>query len=153
MRISRRSRSSRRGTNGMTERASHPIAFELEGKKVWVAGHRGMVGSAIVRRLVKESCEIIVVPRTELDLRRQADVEDWLDTTRPDAIFLAAATVGGILANSTRPADFIFDNLAIQTNIIHGALRAGVTKLLFLGSSCIYPRLAPQPINEDALLA
>lgn len=127
-------------------------AFDLSGRKVWVAGHRGMAGASIVRRLAREKCEIVTVPRAELDLRRQAEVEDWLAATRPDAIFLAAATVGGIHANSTRPAEFIHDNLAIQTNIIHGAWRTGVAKLLFLGSSCIYPRLAPQPIREDSLL-
>jgi GDP-L-fucose synthase len=111
-----------------------------------------MVGSAIVRRLESERCQIITATRAELDLRRQADVEGWLAEKRPDAIFLVAATVGGIQANATRPAEFLFDNLAIECNVIHGAWRNKVEKLLFLGSSCIYPKLAPQPIDEDALL-
>ena len=128
-------------------------SYRLEGKRIWVAGHRGMVGSALVRRLATEGCEILTVPRSELDLRRQAEVEVWLRDCRPHAIFLAAATVGGIIANTTRPAEFLFDNLAIQNNIIHGAMLAGVEKLLLLGSSCIYPRLAPQPIPEHALLS
>lgn len=126
--------------------------FSLKGRRVWVAGHRGMAGSAIVRRLASEDCEILTVGRAEVDLRRQAETEDWLAEARPEAVFLAAATVGGILANDTRPAEFLYDNLAIEANIIHGAYKAGVRKLLFLGSSCIYPRLAPQPISEDALL-
>lgn len=126
--------------------------FPLAGKKVWVAGHRGMAGSAIVRRLQSENCEILTAPRADLDLSRQADVEQWLSANRPHAIFLAAATVGGILANATRPAEFLRDNLAIETNVIHAAWQTGVKKLLFLGSSCIYPRLAPQPMKEEALL-
>jgi GDP-L-fucose synthase len=126
--------------------------FSLEGRRIWVAGHRGMAGSAVVRRLARENCEVLTVGRGEVDLRRQADVEAWLDKNRPDAIFLAAATVGGIHANSTRPAEFLYDNLVIETNVIHGAYRVGVKKLLFLGSSCIYPRLAEQPMREDALL-
>ena len=126
--------------------------FELEGKRVWVAGHTGMVGSAILRRLARERCEIITVGRDRLDLRRQADVEDWIADTKPDAVIVAAATVGGILANDTRPAEFLYDNLVIESNIIEAARRSGVRKLLFLGSSCIYPRLAPQPMREDALL-
>jgi GDP-L-fucose synthase len=127
-------------------------AYPLKGKRVWVAGHRGMAGGAIARRLASEGCEILTVGRAEVDLRRQEQVERWLDANRPDAVFVAAATVGGIHANSTRPAEFLYDNLAIETNIIHGAYRAGVSKLLFLGSSCIYPRLASQPITEDQLL-
>jgi GDP-L-fucose synthase len=127
-------------------------AFSLAGKKVWVAGHKGMAGSAIVRRLASEDCEILTADRAALDLQRQADVENWLAANKPDAVFLAAATVGGIMANATRPAEFLHDNLVIETNIIHAAYRAGVTKLLFLGSSCIYPKLAPQPMTEDALL-
>ncbi len=126
--------------------------FSLEGKRVWVAGHRGMAGSAIVRRLEQESCEILTATRQEADLRRQSDAEEWMAANRPDAVFIAAATVGGIHANSTRPAEFIYDNLAIQTNVIHAAWRVGVRKLVFLGSSCIYPRLAEQPMREDALL-
>ncbi|HEU0162387.1 MAG TPA: GDP-L-fucose synthase [Rhizomicrobium sp.] len=127
-------------------------AFSLAGRKVWVAGHKGMAGSAIVRRLASEECEILTVDRAELDLQRQADVEHWMAANRPDAIFLAAATVGGIMANATRPADFLYDNLVIEANIIHAAHQADVRKLLFLGSSCIYPKLAPQPLTEDALL-
>ena len=126
--------------------------YPLAGRRVWVAGHRGMVGAAIVRRLEREDCEVLTVGRETVDLRRQAETEDWLAEARPDAVFLAAATVGGILANDSRPADFMYDNLVIETNIVHGAHKAGVGKLLFLGSSCIYPRMAPQPISEDALL-
>jgi GDP-L-fucose synthase len=127
-------------------------SYALAGKRVWVAGHRGMVGSALVRRLEREGCEIVTVTRTEVDLRRQAEVEDWMASARPHAVFLAAATVGGILANDTRPAEFLYDNLAIETNILHAAWTVRVEKLLYLGSSCIYPRLAPQPMREDALL-
>jgi GDP-L-fucose synthase len=126
--------------------------FPLEGKRVWVAGHRGMVGSALMRRLAREGCEILTVEREKLDLTRQAEVERWLRQARPHAIFQAAARVGGILANSTRPANFIYENLAISTNIIEAAHRQGVAKLMVLGSSCIYPKLAPQPITEEALL-
>ncbi|TDL78244.1 GDP-L-fucose synthase [Palleronia sediminis] len=111
-----------------------------------------MVGSAICRRLASESCEVITATRAELDLKRQADVEAWFDRTRPDAVFLAAAKVGGILANDTAPADFLYDNLMIEANVIHAAHAAGVSKLIFLGSSCIYPRDAAQPMAEDALL-
>jgi len=131
--------------------AGNPI-FNLTGRRVFVAGHRGMVGSALVRRLAREECEILTASRAELDLERQADVEAWLAAKRPSAIFLAAAKVGGIIANDTQPAEFIYENLAIQNHIIEGARRIGVDKLLFLGSSCIYPRLAPQPMAEDALL-
>lgn len=126
--------------------------FSLAGRKVWVAGHRGMVGSAIVRRLAGEDCQILTVDRREVDLTRQADVEAWMQENRPDAIFMAAAKVGGILANDTRPAEFLRDNLAIVENVVHAAHQAKVAKLLFLGSSCIYPKMAPQPIREDALL-
>jgi GDP-L-fucose synthase len=129
------------------------VAFSLAGRRVFVAGHRGMVGSALVRRLAHESCELLTVPHRELDLRRQAETQVWLEEARPDAVFVAAATVGGILANDTRPAEFLYDNLAIAANVIEGARRVGVKKLLYLGSSCIYPRLAPQPIPEDALLS
>jgi GDP-L-fucose synthase len=128
------------------------MTYSLKGKRVWVAGHRGMAGSAIVRRLKSEDCEILAAPRDELDLRRQAAVEAWLAERRPQAVFLAAARVGGILANSSRPAEFIYDNLAIETNIIQAAREAGVEKLLFLSSSCVYPRLAPQPMKEEVLL-
>jgi len=126
--------------------------FSLAGRRVFVAGHRGMVGAALVRRLAREGCEILIATRSEVDLRRQQAVEDFLADRRPDAVFLAAATVGGILANDTRPAEFLYDNLAIETNVIEAARLVGVAKLLFLGSSCIYPRLAPQPIAEAALL-
>ena len=126
--------------------------FDLKGRRVWVAGHTGMVGSAIVRRLAREDCEILTAAHTELDLTRQREVEDWMADARPDAVFLAAAKVGGILANSTLPADFIYTNLAIQTNVLHSAWTVGVKKLLFLGSACIYPKAAPQPIAEEALL-
>ncbi len=127
-------------------------SFDLSGKRVWVAGHRGMAGSAIVRRLAREQCELVTVTRSELDLLRQADVHAWLADRKIDAVFLAAATVGGIMANATRPAEFLYDNLVIETNVIHAAKCAGVKKLLFLGSSCIYPRLAEQPMKEEALL-
>ena len=126
--------------------------FELSGKKIWVAGHRGMVGSAVVRRLQSEGCQILTANRQDVDLCRQEQVEQWLQANKPDAVFLAAAKVGGIWANDTYPAAFLYENLAIQSNIIHGSYLAGVQKLLFLGSSCIYPRLAPQPMREDALL-
>ncbi|MCW5773049.1 MAG: GDP-L-fucose synthase [Rhodospirillaceae bacterium] len=124
----------------------------MAGRRIWVAGHRGMVGSAVVRRLGRSGCETLTVGRDRLDLRDQRAVDAWIEAERPDAIVLAAATVGGILANDSRPAEFLYDNLAIETAIIHGAWRHGVKKLLFLGSSCIYPRLAPQPMREDALL-
>jgi GDP-L-fucose synthase len=137
----------------MKERPSSSVAiYELRGKRVWVAGHRGMVGSALVRRLEREGCELLTVTRQEVDLTSQAAVSRWVDQARPQAVFVAAAKVGGILANDTYPADFISENLMMQTNIIQAAWRANVEKLLFLGSSCIYPRDAPQPITEDALL-
>lgn len=131
---------------------SSSLNFSLEGKRVWVAGHRGMAGSAIARRLASERCALVTVTRHELDLRSQGAVEAWMEAARPQVVFMAAATVGGILANDTRPAEFIYDNLAIEANIIHGAWKTGVEKLLFLGSSCVYPRLASQPMTEDALL-
>ena len=126
--------------------------FELLRKRVYVAGHTGMVGSAIVRRLGLEGCEILTPRRPDLDLRRCEQVDRWLADAKPDAVFLAAGKVGGIHANSTYPADFIADNLAIALNVIRSAYEAGVQKLLFLGSSCIFPRLAPQPITEEMLL-
>ena len=129
-----------------------PPIFDLAGQRVWVAGHRGMVGSALVRRLASEPCEILTVGRDVVDLRRQDGVERWMEQTRPDVVIVAAATVGGIVANDSRPVDFLYDNLAMETNIIEAARQIGVRKLLFLGSSCIYPRLAPQPMPEDALL-
>jgi GDP-L-fucose synthase len=128
--------------------------YSLRDKRVWVAGHRGMVGSAIVRALERRGdCAILTAARSGVDLRRQSDVEAWMARERPQAVFLAAAKVGGILANDTYPADFIYDNLAIELNVIHAAHQLGIEKLLFLGSSCIYPKLAAQPISEDALLA
>ena len=126
--------------------------YSLEGKRVWVAGHRGMVGSALVRRLASERCEILTAGRDRVDLRRQADVESWMEEAKPQAVFVPAATVGGILANDTRPAEFLYDNLMIEANVINAAWRMGIEKLLFLGSSCIYPKMAPQPMVEDALL-
>ena len=129
------------------------VPFDLEAKRVWVAGHRGMVGSALCRRLAHEPCTVLTVDRPEVDLRRQAEVEAWLAAERPDAIFLAAAKVGGIMANDRYPATFLYDNLMIEANVIHAAHRVGVEKLVFLGSSCIYPKFADQPIREDALLS
>lgn len=126
--------------------------YSLAGKRVWVAGHRGMVGAALVRRLALENCNVLTVNRAEVDLLRQDAVESWIKANKPQAVFVAAATVGGILANDTRPANFIYENLALETNIIEAARQAEVEKLIFLGSSCIYPRMAPQPMPEDALL-
>jgi GDP-L-fucose synthase len=128
------------------------VVFPLAGRRVWVAGHGGMVGRAIVRRLAEERCDIVTVPRAAVDLTRQTETEDWVAEARPDAIFLAAAKVGGILANDSRPLDFLYDNLMIEANVLAAAARAGTAKVLLLGSSCIYPKLAPQPIPEDALL-
>jgi GDP-L-fucose synthase len=128
------------------------MSFDLTGKRVWVAGHRGMVGGAVVRRLQSESCEIITAGRDIVDLTDQTGVNAWMAKNRPDAIVLAAAKVGGIHANNSMPAEFLRDNLVLQTNVIHAAYETGVEKLLFLGSSCIYPKLAPQPISENALL-
>ncbi|MFK4769274.1 MULTISPECIES: GDP-L-fucose synthase [Rhizobium/Agrobacterium group] len=126
--------------------------FELEGKRVWVAGHRGMVGSALVRLLSRENCEVLTVPRSEVDLRDQAATRRWLVDTQPDAVIMAAARVGGIAANSASPVSFLYDNLMIEANVIEGSARAGVEKLLLLGSTCIYPRDAEQPIREESLL-
>lgn len=124
----------------------------VNGKKVWVAGHRGMLGSALVRKLEKLDCDLLKVDRSQLDLTRQMDVEQWLLDEKPDLIFLAAAKVGGIHANSAYPAEFIYENIAIQMNVIEGARKTGVEKLIFFGSSCTYPKYAPQPINEEQLL-
>lgn len=129
-----------------------PLLFDLKGKRVYVAGHNGLAGSAIVRRLAGEGCEILTAPRAELDLTQQSATEAWLEQQRPDAVILAAGHVGGIYANDAFPADFIAGNLAIGLNVIRGSYKAGVKKLLALGSSCIYPKLAPQPMSEDALL-
>jgi GDP-L-fucose synthase len=128
------------------------VPFDLRGRRVFVAGHRGMVGSAIVRRLESEGSTVLIADRSHLDLTDRASVDGWLAQAKPDAVFLAAAKVGGIHANSTYPADFIADNLGIALNVIRGAHLHGVKKLLFLGSSCIYPKLAPQPMTEDMLL-
>ena len=121
-------------------------------RRIWVAGHRGMVGSALLRRLAREDVEVLTVDRGELDLREQDAVRRWVARMRPDVILMAAAKVGGILANDSFPADFLYDNLVITTNIVHAAHVAGVERLVFLGSSCIYPKFAPQPIKEEALL-
>lgn len=126
--------------------------YDLAGKRVFVAGHKGMVGSAIVRRLAAEDCEVVTLDRREVDLRDQPGVRDWMRDHRPDAVFMAAAKVGGILANDSYPADFLIDNLLIETAVTAGCHAADVSKMLFLGSSCIYPKLAPQPIPEEALL-
>jgi GDP-L-fucose synthase len=126
--------------------------FGLSNKRVWVAGHNGMVGSALVRRLQTEGCEIVTAARNSLDLQSQPAVDKFVADTKPDVIFLAAAKVGGILANNSYPAEFLYNNLLIETNIIGAAHKYGVKKLTFLGSSCIYPKLAPQPIREEALL-
>ena len=129
------------------------VLYQLHGKRVLVCGHNGMVGSALVRRLAGEGCILLTAPRSELDLKDQAAVDRWMKANRPQAVFLAAAKVGGILANATYPADFLYDNLMIEANVISAAHRSGVEKLLFLGSSCIYPKLATSPIREDALLS
>lgn len=128
------------------------MSYDLSGKRVWVAGHRGMVGSALVRRLALENCEVLTVPRAQVDLKDQSGVRSWMAKEKPDAVFLAAAKVGGILANDSFPADFLYDNLLIEANIIEAAFRNDVEKLCFLGSSCIYPKFADQPIREESLL-
>ncbi len=128
------------------------MTFDLTNKRVYVAGHRGMVGSAVVRRLATEGCEVITAGRDVVDLKRQAEVEAFMRDAKPDAIVMAAAKVGGILANDNHPADFLYDNLIIEANITQAAFENGVQKMLFLGSSCIYPKMADQPITEDALL-
>lgn len=127
------------------------LPFDLAGRRVYVAGHKGMVGSAVVRRLGAEPCEVLTSERST-DLRDKTAVDTWYAANKPDVVVVAAAKVGGILANSTLPADFLYDNLMIEANLIEGAHRYGVAKLLFLGSSCIYPKFAPQPIAEEALL-
>jgi GDP-L-fucose synthase len=126
--------------------------FELKGKTVFVAGHRGMVGSALVRRLAQEDIELQTVARSEVDLRDQAAVFEWFAGKRPQVVFLAAAKVGGIVANDTLRGEFLYDNLAIAANVIQAAHVNGAEKLMFLGSTCIYPRLAPQPLREDSVL-
>lgn len=131
--------------------ASKQKLYSLAGKRVFVAGHRGMVGSALCRRLENEVA-LQTIDRHQLDLRCQSAVDAWFDAHRPQVVLLAAAKVGGISANASLPAEFIYDNLAIQTNVIEAARRIGVEKFLFLSSACVYPRLAPQPVSEDALL-
>jgi GDP-L-fucose synthase len=126
--------------------------LSLEGRRVWVAGHRGMVGAALVRRMAGEGAVLLTVPHAQLDLRRQRETEEWIAGNRPEIILIAAAKVGGILANDTYPAQFLYDNLMIQSNIVEAARKYGAEKVLLLGSSCIYPRLAPQPIPESSLL-
>jgi GDP-L-fucose synthase len=126
--------------------------FDLKGKTVFVAGHKGMVGGALVRRLASEDAKLLTIGRSEVDLRDQAAVFDWFAKKRPQAVFLAAAKVGGIVANNTLRGEFLYDNLVIAANVIHAAHLNGAAKLMFLGSSCIYPRLAPQPLREDSML-
>ena len=128
------------------------MTYDLTGKRIWVAGHRGMVGGAVVRRLASEGCEVITAGREVVDLVNQKAVYDWMAATKPDAIVLAAAKVGGIHANATYPVDFLYENLMIEANILHAAHEADVERLLFLGSSCIYPKFADQPIQETSLL-
>lgn len=128
------------------------MAYDLSGKKVWVAGHRGMVGGAVVRRLGAESCEVVTAGRDVLDLTQQAEVRNWMAEMKPDVIVMAAAKVGGILANDTHPVDFLLQNLQIETNIAEAAHANDVERVLFLGSSCIYPKMAPQPMAENSLL-
>lgn len=128
------------------------MSFSLDKKAVFIAGHNGMVGSALVRRLARENCTVVTAARADLDLRNETAVDLFMRKTRPDAVILAAAKVGGIMANKTYPVEFMLDNLIIQNNVIAASYNAGVEKLLFLGSSCIYPKFADQPITEDALL-
>ncbi|WP_438986307.1 GDP-L-fucose synthase [Marivivens donghaensis] len=128
------------------------MTYDLTGKRIWVAGHRGMVGGAVVRRLASEGCEVITAGREVVDLVNQKAVHNWMAATKPDAIVLAAAKVGGIHANATYPVDFLYENLMIEANILHAANEADVDRLLFLGSSCIYPKFADQPIQEVSLL-
>jgi GDP-L-fucose synthase len=136
----------------MTDTSPVPVLFDLAGKRVYLAGHSGMAGAAIARRLALENCEILIASHDALDLTHQAQTEEWIMRQRPDAIFLAAGRVGGIHANDTFPAEFLADNLAIALNVMRAAVAAKVKKLLFLGSSCIYPRNAPQPMSEDLLM-
>jgi GDP-L-fucose synthase len=136
----------------MSDASRSVVRFDFKGRRVYVAGHQGMVGSAIVRRLKSENCEILAASRAELDLSRQDDTERWLRSTKPDTVIVSAAKVGGIAFNNAYPVDFLEDNLAIALNVIRASHTIGVKKLLFLGSSCIYPRSAPQPMSEDALL-
>ena len=127
------------------------FVYRLSGKRVWVAGHRGMVGSALLRRLEQENCILLTVGRDTVDLTRQEEVEQWLRKAQPQAVFLAAAKAGGIFANYNSPVEFLYDNLAIGMNVIHAAAATHVEKLLYLGSSCVYPKLAPQPIHRKCV--
>ncbi len=129
------------------------MPYDFTGKRVFIAGHKGMVGSALTRRLNDENCNIITADRAQLDLCNQTAIHAFLKAEKIDVVFLAAAKVGGIHANNTYPAEFIYENLTIQTNIIHGSFKAGIQKLIFLGSSCIYPKNCPQPIKEEYLLS
>jgi GDP-L-fucose synthase len=133
-------------------RAVQPSGYDLVGKRVWVAGHDGMVGRALVGRLRPTQCEVLTVERRRLDLRRQRETEAWMAASRPHAVFVVAATVGGIQANAARPGEFLYDNLLIAANIIDAARRIGVEKLLYVASSAVYPRAAPQPMREDLVL-
>ncbi len=126
--------------------------FDLTDKRIYVAGHRGMVGSAIARRLMSGGCDVITAGHEQVDLQRQEQTERFLTATKPDVVIVAAAKVGGIHANQAYAAEFIANNLAIALNVIHGSYMAGVKKLLFLGSSCVYPKFARQPIGEEELL-
>ena len=133
-------------------RMANATKFDLRGKRAYVAGHRGMVGSAVVRRLARENCTVLSIDRAELDLMQVDQVAAWLKEVKPDAVFFAAGKVGGIAANASFPVDFLQDNLLMALAVIRGSFAAGVKKLMFFGSSCIYPRLAPQPMGEDLLL-
>lgn len=127
-------------------------SYDIRGKRIFVAGHGGMVGSALVRRLDREDCEVLIAKRQDVDLMDQGATRNWFQKEKPDAVIIAAAKVGGILANNSYPADFLYNNLMIEANVIEAAYRVGVEKLLFLGSSCIYPKFAEQPIREESLL-
>jgi len=139
---------------GADQRAplGQPLPYALRGKRVYVAGHRGMVGSALLRRLAREDCTVVTADRRSLDLRRQDQVLAFFRETQPQAVFMAAAKVGGIVANAASPADFLYDNLMIAANVTRAAYETNVEKIIFLGSSCIYPKFAPQPIEEASLL-
>src|SRR6266536_5393933 len=131
---------------------AHSVRFDLANKRVFVAGHTGMAGSALVRRLKREACQILTIGHRELDLSRQAPTENFVASARPDVVIVAAGRVGGILANSSYPVEFLADNLAMEVNLIRASHAAGVQKLVFLGSTCIYPKFAKQPMTEDQLL-
>lgn len=137
----------------MTDVQRLETPLKIEGKRTFVAGHSGLLGSAIVERLASERCVPLTADRAEVDLTRQTEVESWFQRRKPDLVFVAAAKVGGILANHAYPADFIYENLMIEANIIHAAFQVGVEKLMFIGSTCIYPKAARQPISETELLA